>query len=109
MTNPQTTPALRFQWKDREDNFHLIDEMATRHLFFTLRMIWNHSMPEDARSVGYHKYRFGSFYTDEYMKDAIKAICRELGQRTDMQATWQFELDRFVNYLISKKTLLEAA
>jgi hypothetical protein len=35
--------AGAFMWKDDDDVFHDPERMETRHIFFTLRMIWNHS------------------------------------------------------------------
>jgi hypothetical protein len=83
---------------------HFVDEMETRHLFYTLRMIWNHSMPEEARSPSYKRYTFGAFYTPWYMGDAIRAIIPELQTRADLTSAWRAEIDRWEAYLASRKT-----
>lgn len=82
MTHDQL--AKQFMWKDRENQFHLIHEMDTKHLFFTLRMIWNHYTPIQMRIEPYKKYKIGTFYSKEYISDAIKHITRELGTRNDL-------------------------
>lgn len=100
-----TTPTEIFKWRDSHGKYRRVDQMVTRHLFFTLRMIWNHPMPEEARSPFYNHYRFPAIYTAEYMKDAIRFICRELFTRTDLEPDWKFELMRFASYLNKTKYL----
>lgn len=75
-------------------------EMETRHLFFTFRMIWNHSMPPEWE-VGYNvkRHEFGKRYTPEYMKQAVAQIGRELATRTDIDPLWQDELDQMAEFL----------
>ena len=70
-----------FRWRDRHGNFHKPSEMNTRHLYFTLRMIWNHVAPPKLKIHPYQKYRFSIFYTQEYMIDAIKHLSLELKKR----------------------------
>lgn len=84
----KTVPAEIFKWKDRHDVFKTPQEMDTHHLYFTLRMIWNHSAPPDMRMHPYEQYSFGPFYTFEYMSEAVKHIYRELKTRTDMEPAW---------------------
>jgi len=66
--------------------------METRHLFYTLRMIWNHTMPESVRFRRYRNYQLGPFYTAEYLQQAITHIGRELLQRSDLRPKWQADL-----------------
>lgn len=82
-------PAAPFQWRSADGDFWHPDHMETRHVFYTVRMIWNHSVPEDMR-VGQNVrlYRFGEFYTADYMKQAVLALGRELMTRKDL-APWQ--------------------
>lgn len=96
--NTATTDG--FRWRDRQGGFHLPKSMVTRHLFFTLRMIWNHSMPEDARTHGFLAYTFSSYYTGDYMKKAVRALAEELATRTDMEAEWKRQLEMMKNYLL---------
>lgn len=67
--------------------------MATTHLFFTLRMIWNHSMPRHMH-VGYNvkRWRFGIRHRPSYMRQAIVHLGAELFTRTDLPAWMQEEL-----------------
>lgn len=63
---------------------HKPQEMATSHLFFTLRMIWNCKMPVAARLPPVNLYNFGPTYTDEYFKTAIAHLYVELCNRNDL-------------------------
>ena len=92
-------PGKKWRWRDRDGGFHIPQEMETRHLFYTLRMIWNHTMPPSAH-VGHnrHYYNFGSFYTKDYMKAAILHITHELAKRTDMRTDWTGELNKMRSY-----------
>ncbi len=98
-TATQTLPAVPFKWRSRDGEFHPIDKMETRHLWYVVRMVWNHSMPIEARSPFYHRYSFSPFYTAAYMRQALRAIMRELSKRTDMEQEWLDELARFAAYL----------
>lgn len=74
-----------FQWRDCHGEFHSPTEMETRHLFFTLKMIWNHSAPEHMKLKPYKKYSFGPGYTAEYMRKAVKALSAELKTRNNIE------------------------
>ena len=90
--------ALPFFWKDRHGVRHLPSRMETRHLFYTLRMIWNNTMPASARIPG-NLYSFGPTYTREYMMGAIVAIVPELAMREDMTIEWRQQLQHMINWL----------
>jgi hypothetical protein len=70
-----------FMWKDRNNRFHAPAQMETSYLYKTLKMIWNHSMPEEFKLMPYKLYAFGPFYTPAYMRQAAKAFVRELEHR----------------------------
>lgn len=82
-----------FQWRDRKGSFHYPSNMETRHLFMTLVMIWNHTMPASHRifksgSWVHHFYTFGPFYTKEYAASAILAMSSELFTRHNLEDSW---------------------
>lgn len=94
-----------FRWKDRENNFYYIHEMITRHLFYTVRMVWNHSAPEHMKLTPYHKYKFSKFYSQRYMRTAVQCMIGELKKRKDIRAIWRSDIsrmlstaDRYLNY-----------
>jgi hypothetical protein len=70
-------------WLDRHGERHAPDQMETRHLFNTLKMIWNNMVPSQYR-VGYNVrlYSFGPSYTRQYMVAAVYHIGHQLAKRT---------------------------
>lgn len=84
--NPKTiTDLSSFQWRDRYGVFHDPKQMKTRHIFYTLRMIWNHCAPDNLKLRPYQKYNFNSFYTTEYMIRAVKSLIEELKTRDNIE------------------------
>lgn len=84
-----------FMWKDRHNVFHAPFQMETSYLYNTIRMIWNHSMPEEFKLTPYRIYSFGPFYTPEYMRQAVRAFLNELTTRTDIT----FRMNRELRYM----------
>lgn len=69
--------TVAWTWRDHSGRFLEPAAMETRHLFYTLRMIWNHTLPESVRLHPYRRYRFSPFYTIEYLQQAIYYIGQE--------------------------------
>lgn len=94
---PDYDVSHTWRWKDKKHNFYKPKDMTTQHLFNTLKMIWNHTMPV---KVGvYTQYKFPEFYTDAYMKQAIKYMALELVRRNDLYPSSQMQLRFMVNWL----------
>lgn len=93
------TPALNWQWKDTNDNFHHPRDMETRHVFFTLRMIWNHVVPKEMQIEPFKRYRFSSFYTQEYMEEAVRVLSAELSTRNDLTPYYKKCIQIIVGHL----------
>jgi len=91
--------AKVFEWKDRNNNFYKVTEMETRHLYFTLRMIWNHVCPEELQLKPFKKYKFGKFYTQKYIEEAVYHLSRELSTRRDIPMTWLKDLRKIHAYI----------
>ncbi|MER1940620.1 hypothetical protein ABS755_07920 [Castellaniella sp. FW104-16D08] len=86
-------------WRTRHGERVQPCDMETRHLFFTLRMIWHNTMPRDAWIMDAPRlYTFGPSYTDEYMLEGIKHLTIELVTRKDMSKAWADELRLMVGY-----------
>lgn len=81
-----------FKWKPNGAEEIAVSEMETRHLWFTLKMIWNHTMPEQHKFHPYKKYAFGPRYTTEYMLEAVSEILKVLKDRKDIQKNWLKEM-----------------
>lgn len=102
---PNNLPGSLFRWRSAGGDFHLIHQMETRHLFFTVKMIWNHSMPLEARSQAYRSYHFGPFYTNDYMLRALAAMCPELLNRPDLTSEHWAEIERWRDYFRRRPAL----
>lgn len=88
-----------FKWRDRCGREHFLKDMSTTHLFYTLRMIWNHSMPADAQvGIDIKRYSFPPFYTHTYMMQACTLIFEELSTRTNLPVHLRKELTQMVLY-----------
>lgn len=99
--------ATPWTWRTQQGNFMLPSEMETRHLFYTLRMIWNHKMPEVARFPAYQQYEFSAFYTDVYFRQAILFLTEELAQRDNMIPQWKADLDHMITWLARYQLQME--
>ena len=95
--------AKNFRWKDRSDTLHDPKNMKTRHLFYTLRMIWNHSMPCAAKLLPYKAYSFAPYYSREYMVSAVRALVVEISNREDIRPDWQGQIDHMIAWLSTKQ------
>lgn len=99
-----------FKWRDRHGVFHSVSDMETRHLFYTLRMIWNHTVAESMQLQPYKKYAFGAFYSPDYMQRAIKHIGQELFTR-DIPADFAMQLRQMAAnyYKLYSEPMLDAS
>jgi hypothetical protein len=79
--------------------FISVKAMATRHLFNTLRMVWNMTMPEDAALSRITYEGFGPEYTPEYLKQAMAHIYMELLGRDDVTPAMLETLQAMRDYL----------
>jgi hypothetical protein len=91
------------KWRDRKGSFHDISSMETRHLFYTVRMIWNHTSPSDLQLKPFKKYSFSKFYTQEYFAKMVKAMLIELSKRNDLTWIWVNELNFMIGHQLRIK------
>ena len=92
LANPRQQEIARFIWIDRFNEPHNVGQMETRHLFYTVRMIWNHSAPVALRLFPYKRYTFGARYTGSYMRDAVAAMVTELNRRHPIPVEYEQDL-----------------
>lgn len=77
--------------------------METRHLFHTIRMVWNNFLPAHMRVGRVALYRFNPrFYPDWYLAEAVVECWNELGKRDDIAPAWQRELDEMAGHFKPK-------
>jgi len=101
-----TRPDTGFKWRDRKGGMHSPADMGTAHVFFTLRMIWNHSAPEHLKLRPFRQYTsFGAHYSPDYMRRAIKALVAEASGRDDLRPEWAAD----IRWMIETATEFAAA
>jgi len=87
--------ANTFQWKPRAEPEIAVKDMVDRHLFYTVRMIWNNFMPDEARVGEVRLYHFGPRYTSEYLADALRAMVPELERREhNLPVDWKRQISQ---------------
>lgn len=98
-----------WRWRTRNEGDVSPSSMLTRHLFYTLRMIWNHTMPAHMK-VGRHvkAWTFGRRHPPEYMRQAIEQIGSELFRRDDLAPWMLAELEQMARFLASEGFLAPA-
>ncbi|MCP4552479.1 MAG: hypothetical protein GY834_10670 [Bacteroidetes bacterium] len=69
--------------------------METRHLFYTLKMIWNHTVPEEMQLKPFKKYRLNM--SKDYLKDAVSCMVTELNTRRNLEL-YITEIIKIENY-----------
>ena len=84
-----------FVWHTKDGRDIPVSNMSTDHLFWTVRMIWNHTAPAHLRLTPYNKYQLN--FSAEYLKRAVKAMLKELRGReltVDQEITleWMVEV-----------------
>jgi len=92
-----------FKWRSQDGRKTLIYKMHTRHLFNTVVMIWNHTMPAEAWTTPiFKRYRFTGIYTDDYKMAAVQNMLPELLTRKDLTEYQQKILDKMARYFAKK-------
>lgn len=99
-------PATAFRWRDRAGYMHPPESMRTTHLFYTLRMIWNHTMPKSMKVEPFKRYQFNPFYSPDYMRDGIIALGRELFKRDDLPPNLRAQLDFMASHFAPMNPLI---
>ncbi len=87
----QTAPVSGpFLWLTHKGELLPLSEMATPHLFYALRMIYNHTVPEDLRTPplsetekvkGLRRYNDVPHWSPAYCVAAVNALTAELNER----------------------------
>jgi hypothetical protein len=98
----KTGPAdlTHWTWRDREGQRHTPASLETHHLFYTLRMIWNHVVPSHMRVGKVRLYIFSAkHYSPRYFAEAVAALGAELMTRQDVTPEWEVELAQMAEWL----------
>ncbi len=85
-------------------------EMATTHLFNTIKMIWNHTVPEDMKLKPYKKYKIDTrVYTHSYISQILRLLLQELSTRSDTELIMRdmIRIDNMMKKLTSENFSIE--
>jgi len=82
---------IPFYWRNK-GTVTAVTEMTTDHLFYTIRMIWNNTMPEPVPDNPKF-YSYGPNHSDEYLAEALKHLSAELFTRDDIKAFQEEQLE----------------
>ena len=96
-------PDPDFKWITKYGERLSPKEMSTGHVFYSLRMLWNHTVPQEKRLRPYKEYAFRN-PNEEYWRKAVLNLLYELSTRDDVA---QFMIDDLVSMARHLK-LLEA-
>ena len=72
-----------FIWIDQMGIPHTMESMTTHHLFYSIRMIWNHIVPLELQVKPFKQYNLSSRFTEKFCKRAVNALLAELKTRDD--------------------------
>jgi len=79
-----TSPAAPFIWTTQEGQQIRPRDMETRHLFYSLRMIFNHTAPAAYQIAGCRRYAGPEAWPITYRRAAVVALVAELKNRSDL-------------------------
>lgn len=83
----------RFVWETDEGDLLFLSEMATQHLFFALRMLFNHSVPPAFRVGTFKRHDKVFGWSADYRGQAIRVMFHELVSHRELDADIQAELN----------------
>lgn len=73
-----------FVWRTHSGEEYYPEDMATMHLFYTVRMLFNNTCPAAFRVGKFRRYRDVADWSPEYVQQAGKALYDELESRDDL-------------------------
>ena len=75
--------AKDFIWVDQTGISHTLESMTTHHVFYTIKMIWNHVVPPELQLKPFKQYNLGPQFTNKFCRRAVDALLAELKTRDD--------------------------
>lgn len=94
-----------FRWQTQDGLRLKPIDMDTRHLYMTVRMLWNHTMPVEFKLGPYHRYQLGDRFTEEYIKLSFRVLMSELVTRPDIEDAWMHGIAHMVRCLNQNPTI----
>ena len=80
--------AERFIWTTQTGQELAPADMRTSHLFYSLRMIFNHTAPAHLQIPGCKHYAEVDRWPRAYRRQAVAAFVAELARRKDTLPAW---------------------
>lgn len=77
-------PLAPFLWISHKGEAHYVTDMATPHLFYSLRMLWNNTVPPAFRVGKFKRYSDIPNWSKDYVQRAINELSTELAARSDL-------------------------
>lgn len=90
-----------FIWKTHDGRKLTVQKMETPHLFNIVKMVWNHSCPEELKFKPYREWNLN--LDVEYLKEVVKRILVELSTREDLTQ----EMIDIIKQMKLKQSLLQ--
>ncbi len=97
---------LLFRWATAEGCYLLPSEMDTLHLFHTVRLLWNHTVPEAAQLKPFREWHL-TLDSDE-REEAMREMLAELGRRVDKSALTAAQQGELVTIRLKDKVWAKA-
>lgn len=88
MTDALTT---EFIWTEQNGKRISVSKMRTTHLFYALRMIWNHTAPPHLWLPG-GRYNGPERWSTKKRREAVVAFLAELNRRDDLPLSLDIQL-----------------
>jgi hypothetical protein len=88
-----TDLVATFRWRDRNGRWFWPKDMETRHVFHTIRMIWNNQMPKHMAFRDARFYHFGPSYTPDYLRDALITLWAEFETRKNIPDSYLRDIE----------------
>ena len=91
MSTSLTTRPAPFVWTMQTGEKIAVTEMRSTHLFYVVRMIFNHSAPPTLQILGCRRYDGPQRWPIARRRNAVKAMLEELATRTDDLPSWMWK------------------
>jgi hypothetical protein len=90
-----------YTWMDAYNKRYLLKDMETGHLFYTLKMCWNHMVDEDIQIKPAKDFDFLNAYSNGYLKEGIYKIIKEIGMRKDISDDFSLKINDVIKAIKS--------
>jgi hypothetical protein len=94
---PPPIGSATFTWITHDGRFLTLDEMDTKHIFYALRMIYNHTVPPVFRVLGegetMRRWDDVAGWNAGYKANAVAHLTAELERRDDLDKNLRYQFE----------------